>query len=83
MQRDQLAVEVALRDGVAVHEGERADARAHQRFRRERAHPADAEHRDVRGAQRRPALLAEQRDLAHIRLLPVHTAPPVFFFSPL
>ena len=51
MQRHELAVEVALRDGVAVDEGEGTDPRPHERLRRVRTDAADTEHGDGRAAQ--------------------------------
>lgn len=79
VQGDELAVQVALRDGIPVHEGERAHARTHERLRRVRAHPADAEHGDVRTAQFLKIFLPDERKLAGVRA--VHTAPPLRFYT--
>ena len=50
-ERVELAVDVGHADFVQIHERQRADAGTRQRLRRPRAHAADADDTDVRGAQ--------------------------------
>ena len=79
MQRDKLAVQIALGDGVAVDKGERADACTHERLRRVRADAADAEHRDVRRPQLCKIFLADERDLARVCLPFAHVCASALF----
>ena len=73
VQRAALAVEVALADGVLVHERERTDAGAGQRLGTPAAHAAETEHRHTAAPQARERALAEE----HLRAdgLLGHSAP--------
>ena len=73
VQRAALAVDVALADGVLVHERERADAGTGQRLGAPAAHAAEAEHRHAAAAQARERGLAKE----HLRAdgLLGHSAP--------
>ena len=73
VQRAALAVDVALADGVLVHERERADPGTGKRLGAPAAHAAEAEHRNAAAAQARERGLAEE----HLRAdgLLGHSAP--------
>ena len=73
MQRTALTVDVALADGVLVHECERADTGARQRFGAPAAHAAETEHRNTAAAQTCERVAAEQH-LGAQGLL-AHSAP--------
>ena len=73
MQCAALAVDVALADGVLVHERERADTGARQRFGAPAAHAAETEHRNTAAAQTCERVAAEQH-LGAQGLL-AHSAP--------
>ena len=75
-QGDQLAVDIALADGVAVHQQDPAYAGPCQRFCREGANAPHAEHRHKGPGKPIHALLSQQKGRALGAVCPAHRMVP-------